>query len=139
MIDLNASKTSPVLQSPHAMPSEATPLDNLHDILKCPPQQRVDVTALIGSMNEIREATTAKGNRYIADITIRDDSGPEKACQSSFTVFLPKAETSRAAHQDLRAHTTAVTFFALQCDTRKSVAKPDYDRFRWAPYSTGAG
>ena len=140
MIDLNASKMSPVLQSLHAMPPEATPLETLHDILKCPPQQRVDVIALIGSMSEIREATTAKGNRYIADITIRDDSGPEKACQSSFTVFLPKSETSRAALQDLRAHTTAVTFFALQCDSQegKSVVKPDYDRFRWAPCSTGA-
>ena len=38
MIDLNASNMSPVLQSLHAMPPYATPLETLHDILQCPPQ-----------------------------------------------------------------------------------------------------
>ena len=47
MIDLNASTMTPVLQSIYKMPSEATPLDNLHTILMCPENQRVDVTALL--------------------------------------------------------------------------------------------
>ena len=140
MIDLNSTTMTPVLQSMHVMPSEVTPLETLHDILKSPPQQRVDVTALIGSVSEIREHMTAKGNRYIADITIRDDSGPDKACQASFTVFLPKSDASKAALQKLGEHKTPMTFFALQCAKQegKAVVKPDYDRFRWAPCSTGA-
>ena len=85
------------------------------------------MTALIGSVSETREHMTAKGNRYIADIVIRDDSGPDKACQSSFTVFLPKSQASQVALQKLREHKTPMTFFALQCDKQegKAIVKPD--------------
>ena len=40
MIDLNTTKMAPVLQSMHKMPSEPTPLANLHTILMCPQHQR---------------------------------------------------------------------------------------------------
>ena len=90
MIDLNASKMSPVLQSICKMPSEATPLDTLHTILMCPQNKRVDVTALVHEISSTRQAVTARGERHIFDITIRDDSGLENGCESSFTAFLSK-------------------------------------------------
>ena len=84
-----------------------------------------------------------KGQRYIADVKIRDEYGPDKVCECSFTVFLPKAPSSQSALEALVESAkakTPVTFFALQCDvqgTSRSV-KPDWDRFRWAPCSSGA-
>ena len=90
MIDLNASKMTPVLQSTYKMPSEATPVDTLHTILMCPENQRVDVTALLHDISSRRSANTARGERYIFDVTIRDDSGPENGSESSFTVSLSK-------------------------------------------------
>ena len=77
MIDLNSTKMEPVLQSMHKMPAEPTPTETLHTILTCPQHQRVDVTALIENMSEVREVTSAHGARYVSDVTIRDDSGPE--------------------------------------------------------------
>ena len=105
MIDLNASKMTPVLQSIYKMPSEATPVDTLHTILMCPENQRVDVTALLHEISSTRQAVTARGERYIFDITIRDDSGPEHGCESSFIVFLPKNQRSHNAHAELRQMT----------------------------------
>ena len=94
MIDWSASEMTPVLQSIYKMPSEATPLDTLHTILMCPENQRVDVTALLHEITSTREASTALGERYIFDITIRDDSGSENGCESNFAVFLPKGQRS---------------------------------------------
>ena len=142
MIDLSASKMVPVLQSMYKMPSEATPLDTLHTILMCPPNQRVDVTALLHQISSTREAITAVGERIIFDVTIRDDSGPENASESSFTVFLPKSESALKRHAELeqmRSVKKPVTFFALQCDMEgaKKIVKPDFERFRWAPCASG--
>ena len=125
------------------MPSEPNPMENLHDILMCPPHQRVDVTALVDDVSSIREATTAQGQRYIADIKIRDESGPENRCECNFTVFLPKTPSSRSALEalaDLARRREPVTFFALQCDIKdtNSSVRPDWDRFRWAHCSSGA-
>ena len=142
MIDLSASKMVPVLQSIYQMPAEATPVDTLHTILKCPPNQRVDVSALVHHMSCAREASTAQGERLIFDVTIRDDSGPTTGSESSFTVFLPKSETGRKRYAELQQMQTdrkPVTFFALQCDMEgaKKIMKPDYERFRWAPCTEG--
>ena len=98
MIDLSASKMTPVLQSIYKMPSEATPLDTLHTVLMRPANQRVDVTALIREISPTRAVSTAHGGRFVFGVTIRDNSGPEQASESSFTVFLPQSETSRKAH-----------------------------------------
>ena len=143
MIDLNASKMTPVLQSIYKMPSAAAPLDTLHTVLGCPANQRVDVTALIREMSSTRDAYTAHGERFIFNSTIRDGSGPERANESSFTVFQPKRETSRTAHADLHElymPSKPVTCFALQCDmdSAKKIIKPDFERFRWAPSMSGA-
>ena len=143
MIDLSGSRMVPVLQKIYKMPSEATPLDTLHTILMCPPQQRVDITALLFQISPVREASTARGDRLIFDVTIRDDSGPERACEASFTVFLQKTESSRKRHAELEqtlANKKPVTFFALQCDMEeaKKIVKPDFERFRWAACKSGA-
>ena len=45
VIDLDASKMTPVLQSIYKMPSEAAPLDTLHIVRTCPANQCVYVTA----------------------------------------------------------------------------------------------
>ena len=143
MIDLNSTKMSAVLQSIYQMPSEPNAMENLHDILMCPPDQRVDVTALVDDVSSIREATTAQGQRYIADIKIRDESGPENRCECNFTVFLPKTPSSRSALEalaDLARRREQVTFFALQCDSKDTnpSVRPDWDRSRWAHCSSGA-
>ena len=54
MIDLNSTKMSAVLQSIYQMPSEPNPMENLHDILMCSPNQRVDVTALVDNGSSTR-------------------------------------------------------------------------------------
>ena len=96
MIDLNSTKMDPVLQSIHKMPSEPTPLETLHTILMCPQHQRVDVTALIENVSEVREVTSAHGPRYVADVQIRDDSGASEhgVCQCSFRIWLPRVPKS---------------------------------------------
>ena len=143
MIDLGASQMTPVLQGLHKMPSEVTPLDTLHTILECPPHQRVDVTALVHEVAVARDASTSHGPRLIFDITIRDDSGPDKTSESKFTIFLPQGEKSRKAYEELqqmREHKTPVTFFALQCDMEgsKKIMKPDFERFRWQVCHSGS-
>jgi len=142
MIDLNSTKMEPVLQSMHKMPAEATPTETLHTILTCPQHQRVDVTALVEYMSEVREATSAHGARYVSDVTIRDDSGPGGVCQCSFTIWLPKQYESTEKLADLKQlceEKKPVTFFALQCDIKENanVIKPDFERFRFAPCKTG--
>ena len=61
----------------------------------------MDVAALVDDVSSIRDATTAQGQRYIADIKIRDESGPEKVCECNFTIFLPKTPSSRSALEAL--------------------------------------
>ena len=142
MIDLNNTKMDPVLQSIHKMPVEATPLETLHTILMCPQHQRVDVTALIDNMSPVREVTSAHGQRYVADVAIRDDSGPEGISQCSFTIWLPKTSIMAEQFDELKKlcdEEKPVTFFSLQCDLQENskVVKPDFERFRFAPCSTG--
>ena len=144
VIDLNSTKMDPVLQSIHEMPPEPTPLDTLHTILMCPQHQRVDVTALIESVSEVREATTAHGPRYVVDVQIRDDSGASEhgVCQCSFRIWLPRVRKSAdelAQLKKLSEDRMPVTFFALQCDIQETaiVVKPDFERFRFAPCTTG--
>ena len=104
MIDLNITKMHPVLQGIQKMPSEPTPLETLHTILMCPQHQRVDVTALIENVSEVREVTTAHGPRYVADVQIRDDSGASEhgACQCSFTSWLPMMPNCAEQLADLK-------------------------------------
>ena len=144
MIDLNNTKMVPVLQSIRKMPSEPTPLDTLHTILMCPQHQRVDVTALVENVSEVRAVTTAHGPRYVADVQIRDDSGASEhgVCQCSFRIWLPKVPKSAeelAQLKKLSEERKPVTFFALQCDIQEAanVVKPDFERFRFAPCTTG--
>ena len=144
MIDLSSTKMDPVLQSIHKMPSEPTPLDTLHTILMCPQHQRVDVTALIENVSEVREATSAHGQRYVADVQIRDDSGASEhgVCQWCFRIWLPRVPKSAdelAQLKKLSEERKPVTFFALQCDIQETanVVKPDFERFRFAPCTTG--
>ena len=144
MIDLNSTKMDPVLQSIHKMPSEPTPLETLHTILMCPQHQRVDVTALIEKVSEVREVTSAHGPRYVADVHIRDDSGASEhgVCECSFTIWLPRVSKSAeefAQLKKLSEEKEPVTFFALQCDIKETanVVKPDFERFRFAPCTTG--
>ena len=142
MIDMANSQMTPVIPGFYKMPSEATPPDTLHTILGCPSHQRVDVTALVHDVTPARDATTAQGPRLIFDITIRDDSGPEQASESKFTIFLRSDEKGRNAYEELVQRKTEgkpVTFFALQCDMDgpKKVVKPDFERFRWAPCNSG--
>ena len=144
MIDLNSTKMDPVLQSIHKMPSEPTPLDTLHTILMCPQHQRVDVTALVENVSEVREVTSAHGRRYVADVQIRDDSGASEqgVCQCSFRIWLPRVPKSAeelAQLKKLSEERKPVTFFALQCDIQEAanVVKPDFERFRFAPCRTG--
>ena len=58
MIDLNASKMTPVRHSIYKMSSEAAQLDTLHTVLMCPANQRVDVAAMIREMSSTRDAST---------------------------------------------------------------------------------
>ena len=142
MIDMANSQMTPVMAGFYKMPSEPTPPDTLHTILGCPSHQRVDVTALVHNVTPARDHTTAQGPRLIFDITIRDDSGPEQASESKFTIFLPSGEKAQNAYEELvqmKTEGKPVTFFALQCDMDgpKKVVKPDFERFRWAPCNVG--
>ena len=142
MIDLNSTNMDPVLQSIYQMPSEPTPLETLHTTLMCPQHQRVDVTALINTMSSVREVTSAHGPRYVVDVTIRDDSGPDGICQCRFTIWLPRQQQYADELVNLKKlcdEIKPVTFFALQCDfqEKENVVKPDFERFRFAQCHTG--
>ena len=81
VIDMNATGMQPVLQSTVPMPERATPHEGLATLLGSPNNQRVDVLALIVSVERERSATTAHGKREIADVTVRDQSGDAGASE----------------------------------------------------------
>jgi hypothetical protein len=69
VINMNASKFSPVLQSTVKMPKQVTPPEDLATLLSCPPGQRVDVLALLTGMGEPTQRQTAMGNRVHVETT----------------------------------------------------------------------
>ena len=58
VIDLAATVCTPVLQGTRVMPKCPTPAEDLETILKCPQNQRVDVTAFVVALENERGATT---------------------------------------------------------------------------------
>ena len=144
VIDMNATVMQPVLQSTVSMPSRATPHEGLATVLESPNNQRVDVLALIVSVERERAATTPHGQRKIVDVTIRDHSGDAGASECEFTIFF---KDSQAGLAELAAFRIAcsdgvpVALFNLVVTAgnaqQKSSLKPSLDGFMWETCRVG--
>ena len=144
VIDMNATGMQPVLQSTVPMPERATPHEGLATLLGSPNNQRVDVLALIVSVERERSANTAHGKRKIVDVTIRDQSGDAGASECEFTIFL---KDSHAGLAELAAFRNAcedgvpVALFNLAVTAgsaqQKSSLKPSLDGFMWETCRVG--
>ena len=89
VIDLAATVCTPVLQSTRVMPKCPTLAEDLETILKCPQNQRVDVTAFVVALENERGATTRHDGRdkNIVDVVIRDGSSGTGATECKLTLF----------------------------------------------------
>ena len=146
VIDLNQTRATPVLQSTRYANLEPSPAGELATLLGAPLEQRVDVTALVIAVSPTRSATTAKGAKLVADVTIRDNSGPKGASEVTFPIFVNDSSVGRVTIEQLEqdvANNTPVTFFNLVISKVESQdgapehAKPqatmrtDFERFQF--------
>ena len=106
-----------------------------------PNNQRVDVLALIVSVERERSATTARGKRKIVDVTIRDQSG---ASECEFTVFFKDSNAGLAelaAFRNACSDDVPVAFFNLVVTAatvlQKSSLEPSLDGFMWGTCCVG--
>ena len=90
------------------MPKQATPPEDLNTLLACPAGQFVDVIAFVTNMTERSQKTTKFGLRDLVNITILDDSGANRAAQSTFTAWFPIPSSGEPC-DDLKKLTTALT------------------------------
>ena len=143
VIDLNTSTVTPVLQSTAFANLVPTPAENLDTLLQAPSSQRVDITALVVKLSDVRSHVTACGPRLITDVTIRDASGPTGASECEFTLFFEDSQSGRTSLDEFRkcrADSTPVAFFNLcihESTAGKKTLKPHRDNFRWTKATTG--
>jgi len=144
VIDMNATGMQPALQSTVPMPGRAMPHEGLANLLGPPNNQRVDVLALIVSVERERSATTAHGKRQIVDVTSRDQSGDAGASECEFTIFLKDSHAGLAelaAFRNACSDGVPVALFNLAVTAgsaqQKSSLKPSLDDFMWETCRVG--
>ena len=143
-IDLNLSKFQPVLQSTVKMPTQATPPEDLHTLLKCIPGQIVDVIAFVTNVSERAQRSTSFGARDLVNVTIMDDSGDKNAAKSEFPAWFPRT-SSGAPCDDLKRLSAAVedrvpvAFFNLLCQLEdgKTILKTTREAFAFEIVRSG--
>jgi len=141
VIDINASKFKPVLQSTVKMPQQATPPEDLNTLLQCAPGQLVDVIAFVTHVSEERTHTTFQGVRNVVDVTIMDDSGSTNAAKSTFAAWFPANDIDEDLKRlrNMVGRSVPMAFFNLVCqkDDDKTLLKPSINSFMFESVSYG--
>ena len=141
---MNATGMQPVLQSTVPMPERATPHEGLATLLGSHNNKRVDVLALIASVERELSATTAHGKRKIVDVTIRRQSGDAGASECEFMIYFKDSNAGLvelAAFRNACSDGVPVALFILAVMSgsaqQKSSLKPSLDGFMWATCRVG--
>ena len=123
-IDIRKTRTDPVLRGAVKMPPAPAPEEDLKTIVSLPSSQRVDITALVQNMSDVRNEVTAYGRKQIVDITIVDGSKDrlgEGQVGVTFTMFIDTGATGTASLQSMRNAATSKTplsIYGLTCIPR---------------------
>ena len=121
LIDLRATRTTPVLESLVPMPSAPTPEEELAQCIGLPSVQRVDVMVLIKDISEARHQQTRFGNKQIVDACFVDGSRKKvdgDLANISMSLFLSDTASGTAELESLRAamlEKKPVSLFGLTC------------------------
>ena len=115
-VDIRKTQTDAILQSVVQMPLAPALEEDLKSILALQSLQRVDITALISSVSNVRNETTAYGRKQIVDITIVDGSkekDKEEQVSAKFSIFFDESPTGTALLESMQGVATAKTPIAL--------------------------
>ena len=144
VIDINASKFQPVLQSTVKMPQQATPPEDLNTLLQCASGQLVDVIAFVTHVSAERTHTTFQGVRNVVDVTIMDDSGSTNAAKSEFAAWFPALPTNEPCNDlkrlcDMAGRFVPTAFCNLICqkDGDQTILKPSMNSFTYESVTEG--
>ena len=123
-VDIRKTRTDPVLRGTVRMPPAPAPEEDLKTIVSLPSSQRVDITALIKHMSDVRNEVTAYGRKQIVDVTIVDGSKDrlgEGQVGVTFTMFIDNTATGTASLESMQNAATSKTpsaIYGLTCIPR---------------------
>ena len=136
VIDIANSKFVPVLQSTFEMPTYALPPDDLAGLVELEEVQRVDVIALVKSMDNVHMSMTSRGERKIVDVTLMDGSvlqdSPVFVTITMFFSLEQQGKDDFALLQECCDGQATVSFFGLTAIPRENDQKCEFktsDRF----------
>jgi len=138
-IDLGKSKATPVLQNPEH-PKKPEPPESLASILACKTIQKVDVMAVVQSINAQRTGVTPHGTREIIDVTIIDGSKKSdgtKNVTTDITLFFRNTQEGLADLEAFKKEKGPIALFGLTCcqaEDGKVALSPSFS-FRWMTMS----
>ena len=127
MVQIASSKFDPLLKSKDNQSIQAQPGMPIREVKQLMQHQRFDITALVASVGEMRNATQERG---VVKVTIIDDSAAESTVQeltwSLWTNINPTKE-ERATIDILRENigtNKPISFFALDGKKQRTVFMP---------------
>ena len=115
-VDIRKTRVDGILQSVVQMPLAPALEEDLKSIVALQSLQRVDITALISSVSNVRNETTAYGRKQILDTTIIDGSkekDEEEQVSAKFSMFFDESPTGTALLESMQGVATAKTPIAL--------------------------